>query len=239
MIDLVNRRIKVDEIIFLSFKEFFRNIKDIFLITLVFGIPTAIANFMEEKDVIHDSIFKSYNGGFVSFLTMLFVSIGSMAIIKLVSESIKGNKIGWEKAIRDTLPKSVSTIIASILGIIIIAVFTFLLIIPGIIACIALSLSLQFIVLENSEALKSLQKSKNLLDGEKWDVFVKLFLLGIIICLIEILITMGMNVLVVSFSPIIIIGSLISSLLGQVIVIATTIIYINLKNLKETYDFIA
>jgi hypothetical protein len=166
----------------------------------------------------------------VGLISWIVSTIISGVCIKCTSDIIEKDSASLMKAFQFTASKLLSLLAASIITIILIALGTMALIVPGIILSIMFFLVTPTIMIEGTGAINSLSRSKRLVDN----CWFKTFILMLII---------GAAVMFVSF-----IGTLIWAPLGQfswvassiivafvepIIPISTTLYYYSMKKREE------
>ncbi len=156
-------------------------------------------------------------------------------MINVVSQKYLGKKVSAKHYIFKNFALLLPLLGLSLLVAILIGLSAILLIVPGIIVCVGLSLSTQAFVIERTSIIKSLKRSWGLLKTRKWLIFTQLLILKILLCIV----LMAMMPLIVLFIPdshSVIVIYAVSFLLEPIIPCVLVVIYFNLRIEKEGFN---
>ncbi|MBN1972252.1 MAG: hypothetical protein JW787_01335 [Sedimentisphaerales bacterium] len=183
----------------------------------------------------------------VGILSLLGQLLCSGALSKSVSEVYLGNELTVGQAYGYVFPKFLSLLGAGILVALIVYLGFILLIVPGIIFALWLSLTTPAIIIENLRATKGMSRSKALASGN----LGKIFSVGFLALLISLLITLPFNFIGGLVGGILFADNLtmitfitqLFSLAGQILIvpigaIAYILLYYDLRIRKEGFDLV-
>jgi hypothetical protein len=183
----------------------------------------------------------------VGLIFLLGVIVASLGTYAAAWDIQVGRKPGIRRAYRVAWSHLGAAILAGILSFLAMAAGLFLLVIPGIIVCLALSLIYPVIVAEDSGGFDALSRSWELTKGYRWKIFVA----GLVYFAVSIAITYGIQIPVILVSAFVFpqdsapiwftIISAFASILGSVLpapllAIASCLIYYDARVRKEGFD---
>lgn len=125
---------------------------------------------------------------FVIVILLQFIANGLtvMALAKLIEESLTGNAITWQTALRAALSRLGALTWTGILAGLILIGLTLLLIVPGIIWSLYYAFFVFVVVLRGLSGKKALDYSKNIVKGQWWRVFLYLLVISLLGCVVTI-----------------------------------------------------
>ncbi|MHA1238915.1 MAG: zinc ribbon domain-containing protein [Candidatus Odinarchaeia archaeon] len=181
--------LETSEIVSLGVNIYLSDIFKIVLPYLIFGVFSAlIESTITNLLALYITPWPPHMGLAISYVSLLISSFISLLItsillviavgmtVVIVSEKFRGSEITFSEAFSRSVNRLPSLLGGIIVSNIIIMIGLILLIIPGIIFAVWLSLVPQVILLENKPALSSIERSKNLVSSYWWKVFVILII---------------------------------------------------------------
>jgi len=168
----------------------------------------------------------------IVFIPIVALSIFWPQVALLYAIKEREERIGIKTAFTKSWPKIISYWWVSTLIIFIPLGGFLLLVIPGIIFAVWFSLALYILVSEERKGMDTLFRSKQLVKGNWWQVFLRFLILGLIVIGIAFPIALVAEVLKIPL-----IDSIVSLLLRPLFLILGFLIYEDLKRLKSEIPF--
>ena len=139
------------------------------LLVLISGLITGVGSGLFEIGTRFESLFLLLLGQLISFIVNGLITFGSLSFYLKIS---RGEEVEFNELFKKT-HMFIPYILISLLTGIFTVLWSFLFLIPGIIAALSYSQSL-LIALDNPnmDAMETIKKSKELIDGHKMDYFV-------------------------------------------------------------------
>ncbi|MCX5645261.1 MAG: hypothetical protein NTZ17_11355 [Phycisphaerae bacterium] len=129
-------------------------------------------------------------------LTEFFLgTLATMALAKLMEESLYGHTITWLAALRHAASRWGAAILTGLLAMLIVFGLTLLLIVPGVIWAIYYSFFLFIVALRGLSGKQALDYSRAMVKGQWWPVFTYLLVIQLLAVLAAIVVTAPFEVL--------------------------------------------
>lgn len=176
-----SRRLSIDDMFRTGWSIYRGNFKNILLVILCVYIPVNLITAILPKN-----LFKLMHGGewylfytnTLQIIEFLIGTIAMLAIATIVEKSLQGNPPGWGTALRHGLSRWGAMVQTGLVGGIIVALLSLLLIIPGIIWLVYYSFIFYVAALRNLAGKRALDYSKSLVEGQWWRVAGITLLIG-------------------------------------------------------------
>jgi hypothetical protein len=193
---IYKRRFGISELLGVSLKIYFVNIKPILIIILCVYLPVAILvslinpeSYLYRSDTpilqaftinirISNVIYVIYEA-FIGIITLICLTI-------IIDKTVRNEKIKVLYIFNKSFTKWPSVLYSGILVTIIVLGLTLLFVVPGIIFSTYFSFWLYAVVLRDQKGMGALSYSKKLITGQWWRIFLIYFGLGIIFYIINI-----------------------------------------------------
>jgi hypothetical protein len=186
MINLIHaRKMGIGELLSLGWELYSRHFKAIFFMTVLFCIPINIIGYL--FTVLNPASYTLYLC--LQLLPFVCAIIGLLPVIAVITASNKGalallsesnEKVSWAACIREAFASWGSGLFVSLIGGLIIAVLSLLLVVPGVIWAVYYTFMLQVVVLKGFGGKEALDYSKALVKGQWWTVFGMLVVFGLV-----------------------------------------------------------
>ena len=190
--DIGTSRYELGMIMKTGWAEFLKNFKTILPVALLIYIPVNVILAFIPLDYLveHFGAGRGLNiyMKIVQLLEFFIGVLATMAIAKIIEESVLGRSISWKDAFRFSLSRWSASIGTSILGGLIILGMTLLLIIPGIIWWFYYIFLIYAIALRGLSGKTALDYSKAIVKGQWWRVFWYSIVIGIINLVVSVII---------------------------------------------------
>ena len=149
---------------------------------VIMVLSTSISNLLGSSSYVINGVKISIGSSIVSLLTGIVMA----GYMKYLLDFVRNGKFNYNAIIQVVKEKWLNILIAEILTTVIIALFTMLLIVPGIIVSLSYAFVILLVIDTDIAGHDSLKACQDMMDGYKWDYFV--FLLsfigwGILCCL--------------------------------------------------------
>jgi hypothetical protein len=229
-------QIEVGEVVSSSFGIYFRNFLPFFTITFIAQAPVAVLNglvlFGENGD--GDPSAFAVTASLVAMgLALLAYPFSTAALTFGVLQSLRDRQPGIGECVAVGLRLMVTVILVAILQWFAIMGGFILLIIPGIIITVALTVSIPAAVEERLGAFKALHRSFELTKGNRWQIFGVLFVIGLINFITQLV---GAGIYALSMSTGFAVEILYTTILTGVGATASALLYYQLRSVKESLD---
>lgn len=191
----------------------------------------------------------------LSFLILLFGSIGSAAMLHVITREYLGEAVSLRQAFQFALGRFLPLLTTTALAYAGIIFGIVACIIPGIYLAIIWAFSSQVVVMENVSWREALGRSKRLVEGYFWHVFGVLFVVGFVVTLIASVLDIGLRTALpiqdpdpgpfaeiqrvdnyLNYAFIRVIETVVNGVSQTFIAICTTLLYFDVRNRKEAFD---
>ncbi|MFA6909440.1 MAG: hypothetical protein WC289_06240, partial [Patescibacteria group bacterium] len=229
---ITQRQFTLSDILSSAWEIYSKNFAAIAIITVLIILPInlisgAMTNGIESGD-INSISWSSF--GILGVLIALFGFINPLAITHLVQKQVEGVTVTYQEAIKAAFGKWSNGIVTSIILAFLLVILYVLLIIPGIIFTVFWAFAISAVMIDNVSGMQALSASKAAVKGRWWRVFGYFIVFGLITGLLSSVVTAIFN-----FSDswiVTAVGSTISSILFAFSLVASVLLYINLKSVK-------
>ena len=176
--DLLSHKFGVRDLLSTGWQIYRSNFKNILLILLCVYIPiNIILSFIPSGSLTSDGWreMRAYNQIFRGLEFFIGV-IATLGIAQIVNKSFEGENISWVKTLKHGFSKWLSAIGTGFLAGLIVAGWSLLLIIPGIVYSFYYSFWVYTVALRDEDGKNALDYSKRLVEGQWWRIFgIQLF----------------------------------------------------------------
>ncbi|WP_020593850.1 hypothetical protein [Kiloniella laminariae] len=239
--NVVGQEFQIGETISKTFSVYLKNFVPLTLIVLVLSVPSLLLSwYFGHFDQAALQAELMTNGFGVSYFLPVFVSMLTMYLVAAsvtygVFQSLNGGTVVLGECLSKGLSRIVPVILVGILATIVIGIGMVLLIVPGIMAAVALIVVLPVAVIENPGAIASLKRSAELTSGSRWMIFGLILILGIAVGAIGWVIGFVSAGLFISGLSIvaILIGAVFNVVAGTFFQVLYAVVYNNLRVAKE------
>ncbi|MDQ1444399.1 MAG: hypothetical protein QOI20_863 [Acidimicrobiaceae bacterium] len=108
----------------------------------------------------------------ISILTWVAAELATAAALKIVSDSYLGEERDWQESLRFAAARLRSLIWLALLSLLLLGVGLVLCVVPGVYLWTAWSVAIPVLLLENQKGMSALRRSRDLVRGHWWRVFV-------------------------------------------------------------------
>lgn len=234
----MNLQLRAGEVLGTSFSIFFKNIIAFTILSAIVYLPILAYTVMLSSGELSLSKIQTWDWLLAgSRMTLDFIA--AAAVTYGVVEQLRGNHAGIGKCLGVGLARLFPVLAVGLLVALCVLGGLFLLVIPGIIIMMMLSVAVPAAVVERPGIFGALKRSKELTDGHKGAIFVVFFVLG----LIKMGITYGVQKTAMSnisslddikIYMFVLLG--VSIVMGALGAVASAVIYNNLRQIKDGVD---
>lgn len=188
-----------------TFSTFFGNFFKFLILGLALYFPIIIASFALTGSFVVDMMAGANmpEGNFwVIFVIVMLVSAATVAVVQAAVaygaiEYLSGRSAGIGAMLKTGVRLIVPLVIAGIIAYIVMMLGFILLLIPGIIVAVMLSVTVPVIVAENAGPFKALERSSALTSGYRWQIFGAFVVVFVIALVLQFVFTflLGMTAL--------------------------------------------
>jgi hypothetical protein len=173
----------------------FKRILPIFLVVYIpinVGLSfLPVADWTETYGVLGSRMYM----GIVQLTEFFIGTLATMALAKLMEESLYGHTITWLQALRHAVSRWGAIILTNVLAMLIVFGLTLLLIVPGVIWAVYYCFFLFVVALRGLSGKQALDYSKAMVNGQWWRVFGYLLAIQLLALLAAIVVTAPFGVL--------------------------------------------
>ena len=195
---IADTRFTVGEIVASGWDLYCLHLKRILLIFLVVYVPINIGlSFIPAADwtETYGALGPRMHIAIIQLTEFFLGVLATMALAKLIEESLYGHTITWFQALRHAVSRWGAAILTGLLAMLIVFGLTLLLIVPGVIWVIYYSFFLFVVALRDLSGKPALDYSKALVKGQWWRVFGYLLVIQSLAVLAVIVVTVPFQVL--------------------------------------------
>lgn len=227
---LSKRDFSITDVIQMGWEIYCKRFKVIIGIIGIGAVPGGIANYL----IVNDPRGLQVSTGILLLVNIVLMAIAYMAVVVLVDATVNQNKeIDWRTAVQKSYSQLGNCIGTSLLAGIIVLGLSLLLLIPGIIWSMYYTFLLQVIILHGLSGKTALNYSKSLVKGRWWRIFMRVFILGVIVAVPSMILSGVLSVVPHGLKEFI---SIIINLLAMGFhVVGMTIIFLNLDSTRQTF----
>ena len=175
------KELNTNEIFSTAFNLYLDNFVPLFLIAVVSGLPGFLYSQYNMHRVLSGEAMGPSFGMLITLLvTTVGYTLGTGLTIELVSKKFLGKSQTMGEYISNITPFLLPIVGLAILEGLVVGLGFLLLIIPGVVLYMGLSLSSQVLIIERSGVVDSMKRSWELAKGHKGEIFGFLFVMGLI-----------------------------------------------------------
>ncbi len=216
-----------------------KNFVVLFVLTAIFYAPSLVVQYLQIEGTAAGQIdFNLLVIGSIISIILQYALIS--AVTYTVYASLQGQSAGIGTSMAQGIRHMFPVILVSILATILMAVGLILLIVPGIIVAIMLTVAVPAVVVERAGIFGSLRRSAELTKGYRWSIFGLFVVLVVIYFVIALVVgaVLGFAALSSGGISLVTVGSnwLISLIFGMLSAALAPVIYFKLRVAKEGLD---
>ncbi len=169
------------QIIGRAFNIYTNNIIPIFIISIVLSIPVILFQLNFYVPINSSNIFVRYfNNTGLTIISLTMTALTTGLIIEFISKKYLNENTTIKQYIKNTFPRIIPLIGLSLLVSILSAIGYLMLVIPGIIIILGLSLTNQVFIIEKKGIIDSIKRSWHLTKGDRGYIFGVIMILGLL-----------------------------------------------------------
>ena len=195
---IADTRFTVGEIVASGWDLYCLHLKQILLIFLVVYVPINIGlSFVPAAEwaETYGALGRNMHMAIIQLSEFFVGVLATMALAKLIEESLYGHTITWLQALRHAVSRWGAAILTGLLAMLIVFGLTLLLIVPGVIWVIYYSFFIFVVALRGLSGKQALDYSKAIVKGQWWRVFAYMLVIQSLAILAAIVVTAPFQVL--------------------------------------------
>lgn len=228
------QQLNLGNIIIKTCNTFFHNFSAILIVTLIVYVPINVFLFLIYN---YSSGISSRTYYRLSQLLEVFIGvIATLAITRITAEVLSGKPIKFSQALSMSAKRWIAAVLSDIYKGAVVTLFTFLLIIPGIIRLVQYAFVDQIVALKGLRNRDALNYSKSLVKGNWWKVFGYGIILFLIPTALGFSLSFGVSLLTNNYNGIALLESVVDIIIDlfySFFTIGTTVLFLQLEVTKE------